>query len=193
MSLRLVLKRGMQGIALVLVFPFSLICGFGRLWPVYTICAHTLALAPGMIGNFLRGAFYRLTLRDCSIDTNISFGTVLVYPDSSIGPCVSIGSYCVIGRASIGRGTQIASHVEITGGRHQHARDAEGNFREVTPGETVIGEYCWIGAAAILMAEVGSRSTIGAGAVVVKEIPAGVVAVGNPARVIRSTNGVWGE
>jgi acetyltransferase-like isoleucine patch superfamily enzyme len=36
------------------------------------------------------------------------------------------------------------------------------------------------------MANVGSGTTIGAGSVVVKDIPAGVVAAGNPARIIRA-------
>jgi len=55
-GLRLVLKRTLQAIALVLVFPWALICGFGRLLPVYTIGAHVMALGPGAIGNFLRAA-----------------------------------------------------------------------------------------------------------------------------------------
>ena len=124
--------------------------------------AHVLALAPGMIGNFLRGAFYKLTLRECSIDTTIAFGSFFVHPDSSVGAYVSIGSYCVIGRASIGCRTQIASHVEITGGRHQHPRGAQG-FGSMVHGRTTIGEGCWIGASAIVMGNVGSRTTIGAG------------------------------
>jgi len=39
----------------------------------------------------------------------------------------------------------------------------------------------------VIMANIGDQSTIGAGSVVVKEIPAGVVAVGTPARPIKST------
>jgi maltose O-acetyltransferase len=50
----------------------------------------------------------------------------------------------------------------------------------------VIGPDCWIGSSAIVMANVGSGTTIGAGSVVVKDIPAGVVAAGNPARIIRA-------
>jgi acetyltransferase-like isoleucine patch superfamily enzyme len=186
MTPRLIVKRAAQGCALALVFPCALVCGFGRLWPVYMICAHGLALLPGIIGNLVRGAFYKLTLRDCSIDTNIGFGTFFVHPDSSVGPRVSIGCYCVIGRASIGRGTQIASHVGIPGGRHQHARDADGRLGGTVSGKTTIGEYCWIGESAVVLGDVGARATIGAGAVVVEDIPAGVVAVGNPARVVRA-------
>jgi acetyltransferase-like isoleucine patch superfamily enzyme len=49
-----------------------------------------------------------------------------------------------------------------------------------------IGQDCWLGAGAIVMAPVGARTTIGAGAVVVQPVEAGVVAVGNPARVIKT-------
>ncbi|MGH9708570.1 MAG: hypothetical protein ACRD5R_17610, partial [Candidatus Acidiferrales bacterium] len=51
--------------------------------------------------------------------------------------------------------------------------------------EVLIGANCWIGAGAIVMADIGEGPTIGAGAVVANPIPAGSVAVGNPARVKR--------
>jgi acetyltransferase-like isoleucine patch superfamily enzyme len=186
MTPRLVAKRTAQSVAVLLTSPAAALCGFGRVLQVYTFFAHFYALFPGIVGNLLRGAFYRLTLRQASIDTNISFGTYFVYPEASIGPYVAIGAYCVIGRARIGERTQIASHVEIPGGRHQHERDAMGRLRGSTDGETVIGSRCWIGASAIIMADVGDGSTIGAGSVVVKNIPPHSVAVGNPAKVIRS-------
>lgn len=184
MIARLIAKRAVQVIALVFTFPLAVTCAFGRLQPVFTMWAHSMALAPGPLGNFLRGAFYKLTLHQASIDTNIGFGTYFVYPDASVGSHVSIGAYCVIGRASIGSGTQIASHVGIPGGRHHHNRDADGRLSGTVRGRTVIGEQCWVGQSAVVMNNVGDRSTIGAGAVVVHEVPAGVVAVGNPARVL---------
>ncbi len=51
----------------------------------------------------------------------------------------------------------------------------------------IIGNCCWIGAGAILCpgVTVGENSVIGAGSVVVRDIPANVVAAGNPCRVIR--------
>ena len=53
-----------------------------------------------------------------------------------------------------------------------------------------IGKNCWIGAGAIVLpgVSIGDNSVIGAGSVVTKDIPAGVVAVGNPCRVIREIN-----
>ncbi len=50
-----------------------------------------------------------------------------------------------------------------------------------------IGNNCWLGAGVIVMpgVTIGDNTVIGAGSVVTKDIPAGVVAVGNPCRVLR--------
>lgn len=59
------------------------------------------------------------------------------------------------------------------------------------PSKPVILERgCWIGANAVLLSgtRVGRNSVIGAGAVVKGEIPAGVLAAGNPAKVIRAVD-----
>lgn len=53
-----------------------------------------------------------------------------------------------------------------------------------------IGNNVWIGAGAIVLpgVKIGDNSVIGAGSVVTKDIPANVVAVGNPCRVLREIN-----
>lgn len=50
-----------------------------------------------------------------------------------------------------------------------------------------IGRNCWIGAGAILLpgVTIGDNTVIGAGSIVTRDIPANVVAVGNPCRVMR--------
>ena len=50
-----------------------------------------------------------------------------------------------------------------------------------------IGRNCWLGAGAIVLpgVTIGDNTVIGAGSVVTKDIPANVVAVGNPCRVLR--------
>ena len=50
-----------------------------------------------------------------------------------------------------------------------------------------IGRNCWLGAGVIVMpgVTIGDNTVIGAGSVVTKDIPSGVVAVGNPCRVLR--------
>lgn len=51
-----------------------------------------------------------------------------------------------------------------------------------------IGSNCWLGAGVIVMpgVTIGDNTVIGAGSVVTKDIPAGVVAVGNPCKVMRA-------
>lgn len=51
-----------------------------------------------------------------------------------------------------------------------------------------IGRNCWIGAGALILpgVTIGDNTVIGAGSVVTRNIPSGVVAVGNPCRVLRA-------
>ncbi len=50
-----------------------------------------------------------------------------------------------------------------------------------------IGKNCWLGAGVLVMpgVTIGDNTVIGAGSVVTKDIPADVIAVGNPCRVLR--------
>lgn len=50
-----------------------------------------------------------------------------------------------------------------------------------------IGKNCWLGAGVIVMpgVTIGDNTVIGAGSIVTKDIPANVVAVGNPCRIMR--------
>ncbi len=53
-----------------------------------------------------------------------------------------------------------------------------------------IGKNCWLGAGVIVLPgiTIGDNSVIGAGSVVTKDIPANVIAVGNPCKVLREIN-----
>ncbi len=53
-----------------------------------------------------------------------------------------------------------------------------------------IGRNCWLGAGVVVLPgiTIGDNSVIGAGSIVTKDIPANVVAVGNPCRVLREIN-----
>ena len=54
-----------------------------------------------------------------------------------------------------------------------------------------IGNGCWLGGGVIVLpgVQIGDGAVIGAGSVVTKDIPANVLAVGNPCRVLRPING----
>jgi maltose O-acetyltransferase len=51
-----------------------------------------------------------------------------------------------------------------------------------------IGSDVWVGGAALILpgVRIGSKAVIGAGSVVTRDIPEGVLAAGNPCRVIRA-------
>ena len=53
-----------------------------------------------------------------------------------------------------------------------------------------IGKNCWLGAGVIVLPgiTIGDNTVIGAGSVVTKDVPANVIAVGNPCKVIREIN-----
>lgn len=53
-----------------------------------------------------------------------------------------------------------------------------------------IGKNCWLGAGVVVLpgVTIGDNSVIGAGSIVTKDIPANVVAVGNPCKVLREIN-----
>lgn len=53
-----------------------------------------------------------------------------------------------------------------------------------------IGKNCWLGAGVIVLpgVTIGDNTVIGAGSVVTKDIPANVIAVGNPCKVLREIN-----
>lgn len=54
-----------------------------------------------------------------------------------------------------------------------------------------IGDNVWLGGGVIVLpgVTIGADTVVGAGSVVTKDLPSGVVAVGNPARVIRTVDG----
>ena len=56
------------------------------------------------------------------------------------------------------------------------------------PSKVIIGNNVWIGSGANILpgVSIGDNSIIGAGSVVIKDIPANSVAVGIPAKVIKN-------
>lgn len=88
---------------------------------------------------------------------------------------------------TIGRDVKIGPNVQLL--TPTHPVDAElrrAKFEAARP--IVIGDNVWLGGGVIVLAGVtiGENSVIGAGAVVTRDIPPNVVAVGNPARVMRT-------
>ena len=90
----------------------------------------------------------------------------------------------------IGKGTLIASYAAVFAENHGLKPESPRPYsRQALTGlPTSIGEYCWIGEKVIVMpgVTIGDWSVIGAGAVVTKDVPSYSIAVGNPAKVIKT-------
>jgi len=87
----------------------------------------------------------------------------------------------------IGRETMIGPGCYLTDHDHVfNATDAPGALPLVSA-PTRIGDRCWLGAKVVVLkgVTIGDGTVVGAGSIVTKSLPAGVVAVGNPARVLR--------
>lgn len=148
------------------------------------------AILPGLPGAYLRKCFYCLTLQHCASDCSIGFLSLITSRETAIEQGVYIGPMSVIGVATLGRGTLIGTRVGIMNGGEQHPRRPNGAlapFDRTSVVRTHIGVDSWIGEAAIIMADVGARCTVGAGSVVHRPISDDCVVAGNPARFIRHT------
>ncbi|AFG38297.1 sugar O-acetyltransferase [Spirochaeta africana] len=91
-----------------------------------------------------------------------------------------------VAEVHIGNNVQFAPNVALyTAGHPVHAESRNSGW-EFGIGIT-IGDDVWLGGGAIVNpgVTIGSGSVIGAGSVVTKDIPPGVIAVGNPCRVVR--------
>ncbi len=183
-------KRIVRLVSLVLVSPLVLSVWIGERMGSGAVsgCSQALAFLPGIVGRYLRAAFCAAVLDRCSADVAIDFGVLFPYAQVEIDPGVYIGPYSIIAESVIGRDVIIGSYVSVIGGRRNHNfSDLETPIRfQGNSHEPVhIGEDSWIGNQAIIMADVGKKCVIGAGSVVVDDIPDYSVAVGNPARVVR--------
>ena len=108
----------------------------------------------------------------------------------TLGNRVFLNFNCVVldcGEVRIGNDVFIGPAVQIYTVIHPLAPDTRWSQIGVRAEPVVIGDDVWIGGGAIICpgVKIGSHSVIGAGSVVTKDIPAGVLAVGNPCRVIR--------
>jgi virginiamycin A acetyltransferase len=148
-----------------------------------------LSLLPGICGDYVRRAFLSWTIRECHPSATVSFGSIFSKTAARIGENAYVGPYCSLGSVTVERDALIATGVHVlSGGRIHGTEDADLPIREQTGKveHVTIGEGAWIGAGAVVMADVGRASIVGAGAVVTRPIPERVIAAGVPARVIRS-------
>jgi virginiamycin A acetyltransferase len=186
------LKASLGFLMRVFVLPLALIAGFGKFHEGFVFGAQFLAPFPGMIGSYLRVAYYSLTLQRCGRDCHIGPGSYFAHATASLGDRVGIGAYCVLGQVHLGEGALLASGVQVISGRAQHARSEAGDLTDEGSvySDIMIGPESWVGANSVIMANLGPRVTVAAGSVVARDVQPGTTVAGNPARPVRQTPAV---
>ena len=191
--MREVVKRLVRGIAFVVVLPMivsfeirSRLMGRNRALEGST---QALAVVPGVLGQFVRRAFLSWALAYCAPSATIEFGTIFSQAGARIDAYAYVGPRCHLGLVHIEREVLVAAGVHIPSGGATHGIDDPDRPIRDQPGQRTrvrVGQGAWIGSNAVVLADVGAHSVIGAGAVVTQPIPDYVIAAGVPAKVIRS-------
>lgn len=108
---------------------------------------------------------------------HVGAGTV-VFAGTVIQPDAFIGKHCIVNTgATVDHDCHLGDYVHVSPGVHL----AGGVY-------LAEGSFLGIGSSVITGIEVGGWSTVGAGGVVIKDLPPYVVAIGTPARVIKHKN-----
>ena len=126
--------------------------------------------------------------RDAILETGQK-GYIEVEAGSSIHPGCQLKAY--VEPILVGEGVMIAANVAIYSYDHGMAPELPIRRQPITAkGPVTIHKDAWIGTGAIILSGVtiGEDAVVAAGSVVTKDIPAGAIAAGNPARVIKHRN-----
>jgi maltose O-acetyltransferase len=114
---------------------------------------------------------------DYGFNITVGAGTFINYNLTALDVAkIEIGSHC-----------QIGPNVQLLTPTHPLAATPRRDKLEAAK-PIVIGDNVWLGGGVIVLAGVtiGENSVVGAGSVVTKDLPADVLAMGTPARVIKS-------
>ncbi len=198
--LKTIIKQTIRGLATLLTVPIyvSYLLTSRITSPDASLESHSqwMSLVPGQIGNHLRNAFYRLTLEQCDPSATICFGVLFSKTAARIGRNVYIGPRCMLGWVTLQDDVLLGPAVQIPSGPQTHRtesletpiREQPGSLRRVT-----IGRDSWIGAASVVLADVGSQTVVGANSTVTKPLQDRSIAVGSPAKQVGERGDSAGE
>ena len=113
-------------------------------------------------------------------------GTIEIGPYTSIQPRCQLSAYN--GSIQIGKRVEIAPNCAFYPYSHGLAKNVPISHQPLTTkGGITVGDDAWLGYGVVVLdgLRIGNGAVIGAGSVVSRDIPDGMIAVGNPCRVIK--------
>jgi sugar O-acyltransferase (sialic acid O-acetyltransferase NeuD family) len=124
---------------------------------------------------------------------HVQWVTAVIHPDAYVHPSVRLGKGTVVfAKAVVQPDAVIGDHCIVNTGATIDHDCRIGNYVHISPGVNLAGEvcleegvFCGIGGKAITGITVGRWSTIGAGGVIINDLPEYSLAIGIPAKVIR--------
>jgi virginiamycin A acetyltransferase len=183
--MRALLIRAAEILSLVAVVP--LIAAHRLRLISYASAGQLLSLMPGAVGLLLRRSWYSATLAACGRGLTVEFGTVIHKAGSRIGDHCYFGEFNRIGLVRLGSDFLSSNHVSIMSGRRQHGterRDVPVRLQPTSYSCVSIGDDVWVGASAVVAADLPSHAVVAAGAVVMSGCAEWEILGGVPARVI---------
>ncbi len=126
--------------------------------------------------------------------STISPSATFAYPEN-----IRIGQNCLINHnnrlyagpdshISLANGAMLGPDVFMTTDSFSKSMTESTQAHSGKPGDIVIGENVRVGAHSVILpgVTIGENTAVGAGSVVTKDLPANVIAAGNPAKVMKS-------
>jgi acetyltransferase-like isoleucine patch superfamily enzyme len=148
------------------------------------IRSHTVIYAGNVIGDDFQTGHGALVREENQIGNNVSIGShTIVEHHVTIGNGVRLHSNVFVPEFSVLEDDcWLGPNVVVTNARYPRSKNVKEQLRGAT-----IRRGAKIGANATLLPGVviGANALVGAGAVVTRDVPAGAVVIGNPARVVK--------
>jgi len=132
-----------------------------------------------------------VNLYGCEVGDNTKIGAfVEVQKNASIGRNCKISSHTFVCEGvRIGNGVFVGHNVSFINDKYPQAVNPDGSLkaeRDWKVVKTIVEDGASVGTSATILCgvRIGKKAIVGAGAVVTKDVPAGAVVAGNPARIL---------